>query len=240
MVALLGVAAVAGVDWFGEWIRRRGRVDLAIRSRWLHRHARRMLAVLDIEVRTSGSPPTAGFLVSNHLSYLDILVLGAAAPCVFVAKREVKGWPVFGWLAMLAGTLFVDRTRRSDVGRVNDELRRAVGERTVLVLFPEGTSSDGRQVLPFKSSLLEVAAAGGPVTVAALGYDTPGADPGQVACYWGDMVFLPHLWTCLGQSRIAARVRFRQVSDPAADRKLLARQLHDEVRRLHTGEAAAT
>jgi 1-acyl-sn-glycerol-3-phosphate acyltransferase len=84
---------------------------------WLHHASRRVLRVLAVETRTAGRIPTAGLLVCNHLSYLDILVLASLAPCVFVAKSEVKLWPVFGWFARLAGTVFVHREKRPWAGR---------------------------------------------------------------------------------------------------------------------------
>ena len=230
---LMSVAATAGLTWVVQWAARGGRLDLATRARWLHRHSRRTLRFLEIEVEALGTAPERGFLISNHLTYLDIVVLSAITPCVFVAKREVRGWPVFGWLASLAGTIYVDRSRRSDVTRVNTELEQAAAEGTLLVIFPEGTSSDGRQVLPFKSSLLEVAAGSREtLTAACLAYEASEGDSGEVVCYWGDMVFLPHVWSCLSQTRVTARVRFSGIATPEADRKALARQLHAAVSRL--------
>jgi 1-acyl-sn-glycerol-3-phosphate acyltransferase len=96
-------------------------------------------------------------LVANHLSYLDIVLLSSLTPCVFVAKNEVKDWPVFGWFARLAGTVFVDRNDRRDAARANELIRSALREGALVVLFPEGTSSNGSTVLPFKSSLLQAA-----------------------------------------------------------------------------------
>ena len=81
----------------------------AIRAMWLQNTSRRLLRVFRIEIKSAGDIPSSGLLVCNHLSYLDILVLSALAPCVFVAKREVKSWPVFGWFAKLGGTVFVHR-----------------------------------------------------------------------------------------------------------------------------------
>ena len=97
--------------------RRGGRLPL-VRANWLQQSCRRALRVFHLEIEARGPIPTSGLLVCNHLSYLDILVLGALSPTVFVAKREVKLWPVFGWFAALAGTIFVDRERRTQTGRV--------------------------------------------------------------------------------------------------------------------------
>src|SRR5213593_3273567 len=89
----------------------------AARAMWLQNSTRRLLRVFRIETQFTGDIPSSGLLVCNHLSYLDILVLSALAPCVFVAKREVRHWPVFGWFAKLAGTVFVHREQRTHAGR---------------------------------------------------------------------------------------------------------------------------
>lgn len=129
--------------------------DRTTRARWLQNVCRRALRVFHLELRVTGAVPSTGLLVCNHLSYLDILVLGATTPCIFVSKCEVRRWPVFGWFASLAGTLFLRREKKSAVARMTHEMRRAMNNGVLLVLFPEGTTSDGRDVLPFKSSLLE-------------------------------------------------------------------------------------
>src|SRR6202012_2064216 len=118
----------------------------------------------------------------------------AQRPCVFVSKLEVRDWPIFGACAQLGGTIFIDRTHRGDVSAVVQQMRAVLKDGVLVVLFPEGTSSGGSNVLPFKSSLLEPALhLGCPVTAVALGY---ALDEGSVAneiCYWRDMTLLPHL-----------------------------------------------
>ena len=130
----------------------------ARRAAWLQRHCRRALDIFPLKPRAAGPVPSRGLLISNHLGYLDILVLSAITPAVFVSKREVKFWPVFGQFAQMAGTLFVNRERRTQVGHVNDEIQNALDDGALVVLFPEGKSSNGADVLPFKSALLEPAA----------------------------------------------------------------------------------
>jgi 1-acyl-sn-glycerol-3-phosphate acyltransferase len=206
--------------------------SLAARARWLQRSSRRVLRIFKLRLETTGPAPTRGLLVANHLSYLDILVLAAVTPAVFVSKSDVKQWPVFGRLARLAGTLFIDRRRRSDVARLAAEMRRVLDSDLLLVLFPEGTSSNGQGVLPFKSALLQpVAGAQGPLSVAHLSYTLPDGDAGEEVCYWRDMTFAPHLLNLLTKRSVSARVRFAAVEHPAADRKELARQLRAEVER---------
>src|SRR5205823_2110243 len=99
----------------------RSRRRLRLRARWLQRTCRAGLRVHGVRLSTTGSPAPGALVVSNHLSYLDILLFAALTPVIFVAKREVKHWPVFGWLARLAGTRFIDREKRSDVVRIAED-----------------------------------------------------------------------------------------------------------------------
>src|SRR5213075_3605373 len=105
----------------------------------LHGWCRFACRVLGIRIRTHGSMPSSGLLVSNHLSYLDIVVLSSIRPCVFVAKRDVAAWPLFGWLAYAAGTIFVDRERSLASADVVDLVREAIAGSSLVVLFPGGT-----------------------------------------------------------------------------------------------------
>ncbi|HSB53448.1 MAG TPA: lysophospholipid acyltransferase family protein [Gemmatimonadales bacterium] len=192
--------------------------------------ARGLLRLLRIEVLAEGAPPTPPFLlVSNHLSYLDIIVLASQTDAVFVAKREVRSWPVFGLGASAIGCIFVDRESRSDTVRVGDAMRDRHRAQEGVVLFAEGTSSEGSTVLPLRSSLLEWPAAEQlPVHTATLSYHTAPSDPpaSESLCWWGDMTFLPHLiGVCrLGPSQ--ARVAFGRATISASDRKALATLLH--------------
>ena len=205
----------------------------ALRAAWMQRNGRRLLRVLNVTWATSGPVPHRGLLAGNHLSYVDILVLAAIGPCAFVAKREVKGWPVFGWLAQFGGTIFVHREKRTEVGRTTREIDEALNRGILLILYPEGTSSDGSGVLPFKSALLEPASQPGrALSVAHIWYRLEDGDVGQEVCYWGDMTLVPHLLNLLGKRHIQAHVSFAQISEPSSDRKELARRLHAEVVRL--------
>ena len=160
-------------------------------------------------------------------------MLASLAPAVFVAKREIKSWPVIGWLAQMGGTLFVNRERRAQVGRVNDEIQAALDRGALVVLFPEGTSSNGETILPFKSSLLEPAAqTAHPLSVGAIQYAIEDGDAGEEVCYWGDHTFFPHLLNLLGKRAVRATVRFAPVQRTGADRKQLALQLRGEILRL--------
>jgi len=203
---------------------------LHARVAWLHGWCRFACRVLGIRIRTHGSVPSSGLLVSNHLSYLDIVVLSSIRPCVFVAKQDVARWPLFGWLARAAGTIFVDRARRFGAAKTVDLVRDAIAHGAVVVLFPEGTSSDGSTVLPCRSALLESAVQlRSPIATASIEY---ALDEGSVAdevCYWRDMSLVPHLLNLLFKREIRATYSFSPAKIRAANRKEIARELRDEI-----------
>ncbi len=226
----------AATDFAIRTLRHGGPLPLDERARWLHRSSRRALRVFAVQIVADGPRPGTGLLVSNHLSYLDILILSALVPAVFVAKSEIRSWPVFGWFGRLAGTLFVERARRNDVGRMSAEIRAVLAGGQLVVLFPEGTSWNGRELLPFRSSLLEpVVGSPYPLFIAAIGYTLADGCVENDVCYWGDMVFLPHLLRLMGRKQVLAQVRFAAIGERAADRKELARQLHRAVSELRSG-----
>jgi 1-acyl-sn-glycerol-3-phosphate acyltransferase len=198
----------------------RGRETLPDRAAWLHRWCRHTLAALGVTIETEGPIPQRGLLVSNHLSYLDIMVYSAITPCIFVSKKEVASWPVFGALATRAGTVYIDRERTSDAHRVRNEVADALREGMLVAVYPEGTSSDGSSVLPFKPALFQSAIeAEAEIAPAHIGYALEDGDPGQDIAYWGDMTFFPHLLKLLSKRRIEARVRFAEKAIHAANRR---------------------
>jgi 1-acyl-sn-glycerol-3-phosphate acyltransferase len=214
----------------------RSKSGLARRALWLQRVSRRILRIFKLEPQVTGPVPSSGLLVSNHLSYLDVLVLMAITPAVFVAKREVRYWPVIGWLAKLAGTLFIDRERRSDVWQLTEEIQTILNQGTLVILFPEGTSTNGQGVLPFKSSLLEPAVRQThPITVGCIGYALDDGDVGEDICYWGDVTFFPHMLNLLSKRAVRAFVRFARFERSRTGRKELAQQLRLEVLKLKGG-----
>ncbi len=178
------------------------------RADWLQDAAARVLKRIGMEVMAEGHPPRHGLMVSNHLSYLDVLAYASTMPCVFVAKREVREWPVFGAFATMAGTIYVDRERRSANDGAARLIEEALAAGVPVVLFPEGTSSDGSGVLPFHSSFFEPAIrAGVSVSAAAIGYASSTAEEAALA-YHGDDVFGTHLVRTLGLRGLKARVAF--------------------------------
>jgi 1-acyl-sn-glycerol-3-phosphate acyltransferase len=211
---------------------------------------RAVCAILGVHVCAIGAPAAATplLVVANHVSWLDICVMTSLMPVVFVAKREVGAWPVFGLLARLQHTVFVDRERRHKTADVNAEIAARLSEGDPVVLFGEGTSSDGNRVLSFRSALLgaardamTMAGPDGQVTIqpAAIAYTRLNGLPfgrqhrPRVAWY-GAMSLGPHLVGIARQGAIDAVVAW---GEPVAftadgDRKSLARRLETEVRQM--------
>ena len=204
------------------------RVDA--RAAWLHRWSRFASRVLGIRITTRGSMPRSGLLVCNHLSYLDIVVLSSVHACAFVAKRDVAAWPLFGWLARAAGTIFVDRECRLSSLNAVGLLRDAIAGGSLVVLFPEGTSSDGTTVLPFKSALLEsVVQLRSPVATAAIEYALDDGSVADEVCYWRDMTLVPHLLNLLFKREIRSSCVFSDPRIRFGNRKEIANELREEV-----------
>jgi 1-acyl-sn-glycerol-3-phosphate acyltransferase len=200
------------------------------RAAWLHRNSRRHLKTFGYTEGISGEIPKRGLLISNHLSYLDILAISAVTPAVFVSKADVRRWPLFGWFAKLSGTIFIERERRLHVGEVNTEIEKALATGALVVIFPEGTSTNDETILPFRTSLLEPAARGGhEISVSWLHYELEDGDARNEVCYWGDHTFFPHLLNLLGKRSVRATLRFAKFKQITDDRKELAKQLHAAV-----------
>ena len=228
------VAAVLFDYFFGVFLAAPKNLRAA-RAAWLHRAARRHLKIFGCTPVVSGPVPQTGLLVSNHLGYLDILVLCSIVPAVFVSKAEVRRWPLFGSLAKLGGTIFIQRERRTHVGEVNREMQTALGDGVLVGIFPEGTSSSGETILPFRAPLLEPALRGGhELSIAYIQYALADGDAKTEVSYWGDHTFLPHLLNLLGKRQVQATVRFRIFQRTTDDRKELAKQLHAAVSELKT------
>jgi 1-acyl-sn-glycerol-3-phosphate acyltransferase len=203
-------------------------------SQWLQRTAQGCRWILGLGIQCHGQIPDTGLLVANHLSYLDIIMLAALRPCVFVSKREVRDWPIFGTCARLGGTIFVDRACRGDVAGVSCQMGAALAEGVLIVVFPEGTSSGGAEVLPFKSALIDPALRlGCPVTAAAIGYSIGKAAVSEEICFWRDMNLLPHLLNVFAMPSIRAELRCGISRRRSGGRKMLAVELHDETLALH-------
>lgn len=164
------------------------------------------LKIIGLRLRVHGTPmQRPGIIVANHVSWLDILTLHACQRVFFVAKSEVRGWPGIGFLAKAAGTIFI-RRKRSDVKEQNTLFEAHMHKGHKLLIFPEGTSTDGMRVLPFRSSLFEAFFAPDlidqmwiqPVTVF---YQVPPGKRASFYSWWGDMTLIPHMGQVLSQPR---------------------------------------
>ncbi|MEM6667564.1 MAG: lysophospholipid acyltransferase family protein [Pseudomonadota bacterium] len=210
-----------------------------------HRIVLRLLGIR-IDQRGMAAKARPLLLAANHVSWLDICVLGAVMPLAFIAKSEVGTWPLFGTFARLQRSVFVDRERRSATGRSASEIAARLADGTALVLFAEGTSSPGISVLPFRSALLGAVRQGvavddiatDPVVQPlAITYTRRGGLPlsrnarAHVAWY-GDMDLAPHLWRVLTAPPLDVQVAFGApvTASGSSDRKHLAAKLEDDVR----------
>ena len=230
MFRLLGVFFMISMRWFSE-VRFKGRASsFRARAEWMQQSAQSLADVLRVRVHSRGVAPAHGLIVCNHLSYLDILVLGARHPTLFVSKSEVRSWPLIGWLTECAGTLYINREQRTDVARLKESIQQLLGQGVPIAFFPEGTSTHGDQVLPFRASLLEPATVHQcPVTPASLAYHLKDGSVVEEVCFWRDMTFGPHIWNILSKREIEASLVYGETVIAGTDRKVLAKSLHASV-----------
>lgn len=215
-----------------------------------HLYHRILCALIGVRIREVGTRSTASpaLILSNHVSWLDICVISALSPVVFVAKSEVAGWPVFGWLAKLQRTVFINRQARHQTGAATREIAGRLLGGDAVVLFAEGTSSDGTRVLPFRSALVGAVhhALGNsarhtkitvqPMSVAYIGFG--GVPIGRAlrerVAWYGDADLMPHLARVLASGAVDVTVSWGEAIayDISADRKAIAREAEKSVRRM--------
>ncbi len=187
-----------------------------------------------MELEIIGEPPKPPFfLVTNHLSYVDIGALRSAVNGVFVAKAEVREWFLAGRIVKDMGVIFIDRKNRRDIPRAGAEIIQKLNDGEGVIVFPEGTSTKGEDVLPFNSSFLEFAAKTDlPVSYASISYRTPEGEPPASAmiCWWEDISFVTHLLRLFTLKRFTAILDFGEESVVNPDRKQLAAQLRQRVK----------
>lgn len=192
--------------------------------RRLTRHwVRRFLAILDVDVEVRGTPrPEAMLYVSNHVSWLDIPVIGAACEVYFLSKDEVRRWPMIGRLAVAAGTLFI-RRGAGDSGQKATEIAEHLGEARSVLVFPEGTTTRGGSVAPFFPQLFQAAVlARVKVQPVAVHYPDAGDGIDHGMAFVDDDSFASHLWRMLLRDRPRARLTFCEALPPGSDRVALA------------------
>lgn len=208
------------------------------------------LKILNVKVNVTGQPLASGpcLIVANHVSWLDICVLGSLTRLSFIAKKEVAGWPVFGLFAKLQRCLFVDREKRTATGIFKENMRQRLDQGDLLVLFPEGTSSDGNRILPFRSALMSaveiktsVNADGSqnsikvqPVSIAYTRlHGLPmGRQFRPYFAWYGDMEMLSHIWELMniGPSTVVVHVHETVTADQIGNRKTLTQYCETKVK----------
>jgi 1-acyl-sn-glycerol-3-phosphate acyltransferase len=242
IIAILALLTIVLMPLQSAAIRRNWPMAARIPHLWQRIAAR----LLGIRVRVVGTPaPPPLLLASNHVSWIDIVVLSTVLPLSFIAKAEVAGWPAVGTLARLQRTVFIDRTRRTKTVEDGAAIGHRVGRGDVLVLFAEGTTGDGVRILPFKSALLGAAAAvaadSGPITVqpVAVAYSSIhgiplGHEDRPLVAWYGDMDLAPHLVRLASLGAIDVTVAFGDpiTLDAGTDRKAVASRCHAAVRRM--------
>ncbi len=199
--------------------------------------SQQLLALAGVHLRVVGQPPLTGpvMLVANHISWLDIPVMHAARHCRFVSKSDVKGWPLIGTLATAAGTLYIERSSRRDALRMVRSMQEALERGEVLAVFPEGTTGDGRAMLPFHANLIQAAvAAQSPVQPVGLRFaDRATGATSFAPSYIGDETLLGSIWRTLSAPAIEAVVTYGEPeTSQGRDRREWATRLQSVVDQL--------
>ena len=210
---------------------------------WVSCWCRRIMRVMGIVCNIEGELPQAGSrglaIVLNHMSYLDILVCSSLRPFVMVSKKEVRSWPLLGWITAQAGTVYVERSdikggQKQTHAEVNAMMAQAFCSGLPVLFFPEGTTTGGETVLPFRRGLFNsVLVERVPVQAAAMLYELGATDShvsvAREVCFVGDASFGPHLFRALGLHQVKVRIRFSQTPICGEDRFALAMNARDAV-----------
>lgn len=200
----------------------------------LIRHwSRRLLRIFAVELEVAGhvhNLPHRTLIVANHISWLDIFVLNAHQPSRFIAKSEIRGWPFVGRLVHNVGTIFLDRKRRREVAGINAEVEKALAAGDVIALFPEGTTTFGRELLPFHGSLIQPAiAAGGHVVPVAIRYMHPDGSISEAPSYVGDQSLMAAVMALVSARRTRVRLH---LDEPFATIGLHRREVAERAHRV--------
>ncbi|MFT5644253.1 MAG: 1-acyl-sn-glycerol-3-phosphate acyltransferase [Janthinobacterium sp.] len=203
----------------------------AARNRHIQRWSRSLLRICGVTVASTGEALAHAMVVSNHVSWLDIFVINTLHPCRFVAKAEIRGWPMLGWLADKAGTVFIARGQRRDLRHIFKGLVHSLQNGERIAFFPEGTTAVQGQLLPFHANLFEAAIdAGVPVQAIAVSYVDAQGYPHASVEFVGDMTFARSLMAILSGRPITARLAFLvPITAAGAHRRDLAQASHAAV-----------
>jgi 1-acyl-sn-glycerol-3-phosphate acyltransferase len=223
------------------------RVSPAARRRLVRWWSAKLLGIAGLRVEVAGEPAPAhgeaAMIAANHISWIDIFVVMSVRPARFIAKSEIRDWPVAGWIADRAGTLFIRRARRHDTARINDRVHEALAQGDCVGLFPEGTTTEGEALLHFHTSLFEPAIANAAtVHPAAIRYQHADGSRCTSVAYVGEMSFMESMTRVLGGRGITALLSFAPPIAPAAgmDRRGAARMAHERIASLLDLSTAGT
>ena len=231
LIAFLLLTLVICAIWY------LGAFVVSDRNRWrqraFHCWAQGFVILSNMKIEVAGTPPVPPFfLVSNHLGYADIAAIRSVVSGVFVAKSEVRDWFLVGKVIRDMGMIFIDRNNRRDIVRAGEQIISKLNDGEGVIVFPEGTSTKGEHVLPFKSSFLQFAAERDiPVSYLSISYrtDLDSMPASKIVCWWDDTPFFVHLWRLFQLKEHYAYLSFGEEPIQNPDRKKLASELHAQV-----------
>ena len=221
----------------GYWIIRTqfSRITQQAREEHVKQWSAQLLTLLGVQLRVIGTPISSGLLVANHLSWLDNLAIHAAHFCRFVAKSDIKAWPVIGYLTDQSGMLFVERTSRRDSHRVVQTVAKRLEEGDCVAVFPEGTTGNGVELLPFHANMIQSAIdANSPVQTIAIRFmDTATGQPSYAPLYVGDDTLLASVWRVLGSGGVTVVIHFGESQlARGRDRRGFAADLREKIQQV--------
>jgi 1-acyl-sn-glycerol-3-phosphate acyltransferase len=210
----------------------------ALRLKLIQWWCKHLLSAFNIRVIASGhvppsnTPPTNTMVVANHISWADIHALNSVVPLRFIAKSEIKTWPIFGYLAIKANALFIDRTKRHDAARIVNATAQSLEDGDNLCLFPEGTTTDGTEIKLFKSSLIQAAIHSNAIILpVAIRYPRPDGSTNTEVAYAGETTLSESMQQVLSQKHPVVELHFLApiyTKDLAEkDRRTLTRHIQD-------------
>jgi 1-acyl-sn-glycerol-3-phosphate acyltransferase len=204
---------------------------LSVRQRWSTNMLNALGVQLSIETPEFDFKNTTGLIVSNHVSFLDIFVINAVSPSIFVSKDDVKTWPLVGWLATKAETIFIERGSRRAAHRTQETMVSFLNEQRRIAIFPEGTTSNGDSISPFHAALFQSAVeADAPVRCLHLAYKTADGFATYAPAYIGEISLPRCLWQIVTSEPFSAHVSFlTTIAPPHPDRRHLAHRAHQVI-----------
>lgn len=204
---------------------------LKIKQWWARRSLFALGIAIDPKSCVAAESRTSALLVSNHVSFIDILLINAIAPCDFVSKSDITHWPVIGWLATRVGTIFIERGNRRAAHRTQEVMVERLRAGRCVAIFPEGTTTAGDHLLPFHGALFQAAVdANATVRCLCISYHEVDGQPSPRPSYVGDLSMLDCVWQIVAGGRLVARATWLpEITPPHADRRHIAHHAHQLV-----------